>query len=439
MTLDFQRNIVRYFLDQRGKKYLKLYGQHIESDVFDTATLQLIYQLITGYFEKYKTVPTKENLLEYLHRETSHKKVTQEAREALENEIRKLYLVDLGDDTKIIKDSIITFAQRKLTKEMFKEFAPKLKNLKSDDTFAQLKRKISKIANLEKLDEMDKSEGVSIMSGRRKRDREATEVLPTKYHGVNQIMKRGGFNSPQVIVVMAGPKAGKTTLMVNLGNSFMIDGYPVLYIDTENGEDRIEDMSHQNLLQCDYKTLDSGELDDTLDSILSKAKHLGADMKIRFMPPKRCSTDDVRDMLDRLEEEENFIPKVIIADYFDNMKPEDKSVKDKRLQLQEVYIDWKVLAAERGFLVITPSQVNRKAMEKAEFTMGDIAEDFGKVANADSIWAFMRTPEEKEDNVGRLIPVANRDGKDYGTVYLQVDPETVTIEEVDLSKMRRRA
>ena len=395
----------------------------MDEKVFDTSLHMVCFQILRGYLKSYGTIPKSPiNLIEYFTREAKAKALEEALVVQVTRQLEILY-TKFDEDTQLIKDTIVRFAKSKMSKDVIKEFGGKLNDLSEAGPFDGFERGMRKVFRVSSDNASDGRGGSFFIADRKKNyDRDISgDVIRTKFPAMNKVMAEKGFLAPEVIVIMAGPKAGKTTLLVNLAVGFIRNGLKVYYCDTENGERRIRTMTKQCILNCTFDEMKSEEMEGTFNSMMKNYELLGGEMMIDFYPPDRHSTADVRDRLKELEEDHNFIPDVIICDYFDKMKPEDKSIKEKRLQLQAVYMDWKVLNNEFNVPTFTVSQVNKQAVEKDVFNIGDIAEDFGKVANADSVWAYCSTPEEKMLGIYRLIPIANRNGKDATNSHVSVD------------------
>lgn len=425
MQIEFQKDILRYLVQvKEAKKFLKV----IDKEIFDLPEDKAAFDALKSYQEKYSSIAGKNNLIQYFSSEALAMKVKQEVVDMVVYAIDSMYK-PLDGETAHLRSHIIREVQEKKCKELLKRAAG---NIKQKNVFDQLRAEIVNLINLGSNDETPP--GVSILKDVGTSRLKFVEGYPSKFSDMNDIMTSKGFKRPEIIVLMAGPKSGKTTLMVNLAVSSMQDGRKVLYLDTENGVDRIKKMSYQNMTGLTFDELISGEFDELIKEQVRKYSFMGGEMRIESIPPRRWSTDDVEDLLDRLRDEEGFVPDEVYCDYFDNMIPAKKSGTERRLNLQEVYFDWKAVATKRGFPVFTPSQVNRDAVGKPVFNVKDIGEDFGKVANCDSLWAYCRTEDEKAEGLARLVIVANRDGKDYGTVYLKVNSETCTIEQKSIRK-----
>ena len=93
------------------------------------------------------------------------------------------------------------------------------------------------------------------------------------------------------------------------------------------------------------------------------------------------------------------------------------SKSDRRFIIQDLYKVWKDLAVSLDCAVFTVSQTNRQAYEKPMLEAIDVGEDYAKIANADSIWGFSRSKEDRANSLAVISPIANRNGSDNSSLY----------------------
>ena len=84
---------------------------------------------------------------------------------------------------------------------------------------------------------------------------------------------------------------------------------------------------------------------------------------------------------------------------------------------------------------ITPSQVNRSAVNKENIDMTDFARDFGKAMNVHAAFAIMRTDEESDKGIARIGVVVQRMGKrpsknKHNQIHVRIDENTMQVNEI---------
>jgi hypothetical protein len=191
-------------------------------------------------------------------------------------------------------------------------------------------------------------------------------------------------------------------------------------------------------MECTYQELYDEEIQTELNIVLERfGKMMGGDLYIDSYPAGLKSIGvDVKGRLAHLKDEYGWEPDIIVYDSIDHFVPFSDADKrrDTRIKIQLVYHEAINLNKELNVFAFAPSQVNRDAVTKKTFDMKDISEDFGKFFNAHSIWALCGSPEELEQGIRRIIPVAQREGKAYkGVNYcmVKIDEERGMVEEID--------
>ncbi len=166
---------------------------------------------------------------------------------------------------------------------------------------------------------------------------------------------------------------------------------------------------------------------------------MGGDLFIDSYPAGTKSISDVRARLAYLKDERGWIPDIIVYDSIDHFIPSNAKdqVRDTRIKIQLVYHEAINLNRELSTFALAPSQVNRDALSKKTFDMKDVSEDFGKIMNAHAVFAICGTPDEIEQGIRRIIPIAQREGVAYkgkNMCIIHIDEERMKIEEVDKEK-----
>jgi len=434
MNLEFQKELLQFLAQsQMGKKHIEI----LDTDVFDTETLSIVYGLLKSFTSKYKTQPSLPNLLEYWEKQVSKSKaeIGKEVHKVVIETIREAYTPFSGN-TAFMRETIVELYQIKLMKKVFTDNSIGLKN-QDPDIISKVFTEVSRIKKL-----MDEDDDDEANSGRfalaefKKGQRSIIEATPTYLHTLNKMTSTRGFYSPQLIIFMGAPKSFKTGTALNLAINLTRDGERVYYVDCENGEDRILDRFYQGMLESTWSEYSSGDLDDVLEEMVEKFKVMGGDFRTDYYPAHTKSSADVQERLEKLALE-GWTPTVIIWDYLDLMKCEDKSIKEKRLIIQAVYHDAIRLHKRWGIFGISPSQVNKEAVNKTVIDMTNFSEDFGKAANCHAAFALCRTPDEKEAGVMRIVPVAQRDGVAQHSNYacfVRVDEGKMSVKEISHSE-----
>lgn len=430
MTIDFQQSLLSYLVQfPDGVTYVN----DLDDDLFDLIEYKLTLQILKKYHKLYGTLPGKISAQQYLEEQISEtpdlsKEVARDLREVFED----LYFPIQPNDRLKIQDTLILEIQQRQIETSFMDFASgKL-------SVYQVFTKMNKLSSLVKTAGFDThSDGGFLVMDRERHYDEQVQGNPTFLTELNNLTAARGFYSPQLVIFMSGPKSFKTGLLINLAVEYAREGKKVYYADGENGARSIRNRSKQCIMNCTYEELYDSDIQEELNEVLYHfGLYMGGDVFIDSYPAGTKSISDVRNRLAYLREEYNWVPDIIIYDSIDHFIPSNSADRgrDTRIKIQLVYHEAINLNRELNVFSIAPSQVNRDALSKKVFDMKDLSEDFGKAMNAHCIMAICATPEEIDQGIRRIVPVAQREGVAYkgkNFCFIKVDEERMQVEEVD--------
>jgi replicative DNA helicase len=173
-----------------------------------------------------------------------------------------------------------------------------------------------------------------------------------------------------------------------------------------------------------------------VDEIVKKVK---GKVVIKEYPPKRASFDTIEAHLQQLEHQNDFKPDLIIIDYLDYMRT--KGRKERKDEIDDVYVAAKAFGKEKGIPIVSPSQANRTAA-KSDIIEGDnAAGSYDKIMIGDIIISLARKRKDKIEGTGRFHIMKNRYGADGMTFrakintsngYIEVDEDPVDDDDLEV-------
>jgi len=245
------------------------------------------------------------------------------------------------------------------------------------------------------------------------------DVIPTGLPHLDYAMG-GGLSRGELGVVLAPPKRGKSTTLINFGFGALsnVMGLNVVHYTMEMSDKKV-----------------AGRYDDRVAGPLVEKKHtapeqftagLGQRIKtfvrgrlfIKGYPTRTATATMLRTHLSLLVSR-GFAPDMVLVDYADIMKAE-RRVGEMRHEQAGIYEDLRQMAGEFNCAVWTGSQAPRSALEKPTLDLGDFAEAFEKAAIVDAAIAFCQTPQERLDLTCRLVFVGLRNSEDNRMVMCRV-------------------
>lgn len=202
----------------------------------------------------------------------------------------------------------------------------------------------------------------------------------------------------------------KTGTLINLAKGYVTDGLKVFYADFENGAENILMRFEQCLTGATYEEMQEGIYDDILLQQMAKITKLGGEFIIQSYQANIHTLDDVEADILALKEMGVDI-QLVCYDYLDLAKCADKTITQDTHKIQHIYHHAISLNKKHNMFSITPSQVNRSAVNKENIDMTDFARDFGKAMNVHAAFAIMRTDDESDKGIARIGTVVQRMGK----------------------------
>jgi hypothetical protein len=411
MTRNFEKNVVSWLLCNDSKHYIF----YLKPDYLSDPTLSIILALIQNYYKKYNKLPSQENFIHFSQQELKD----HAASKVIFSELNSLYL-NRFDDTEIVLEEIIKFCQKSIILNATEKMDS------TDELAESLLGTLGELNNLKNVnkkrdlvDIYDSNISLKIEPG-----------FPTCFETLNSMTASGGFKSPELIVLMGGPKSFKTGTLLNIAIGYLLDGLNVYIADFENGSKNLLIRVYQALLECERKEINSYRKE--LNQILEKIKKMKGSLKIENYSAHVDSLSNVESDLDLLAKE-GWKPDVIFYDYLDLARSSDNSIKDKRLQIQSVYHHSIRMNKKYNTFCFTPSQVGKHAVSKRDITLTDFAEDFGKAMNCHAAFALCRTDEEVQAGIGRIITVVQREGERFNPnrfVQVELDESRMMIREI---------
>lgn len=238
----------------------------------------------------------------------------------------------------------------------------------------------------------------------------------------NRIM---GFEAGQLNVLAGRPSTGKTSLALNVMWNIVLKGYPTTFFSLETGGNNIVERlvsSITNIPLHKVKQAD-GISDKETSNIMNAIDQIKKHSNLRIEDTAQITPQDVRERAMAQSE----LPHVIFIDYLTLMQS-DVAQRDRRLEVEKISRDLKIIAKETGCVIIALSQLSRGVESRNDKRpmMSDLREAGGIEQDANMIFLLYREDyydKELIDNeTGKsdieFIIAKNKDGE-TGTVELK--------------------
>ncbi|MDU6764511.1 MAG: DnaB-like helicase C-terminal domain-containing protein, partial [Staphylococcus sp.] len=213
-----------------------------------------------------------------------------------------------------------------------------------------------------------------------------------------------GFEEGQLNVLAGRPSTGKTALALNIIWNLAKEGYPTTFFSLETGGNNIVERLTSAISNVPlYKIKKSDGLsDDEVDRVMSAINSIKQHSHFRIEDHAQITPQDVREIAMRQSDK----PHVICIDYLQLMKS-DLPQKDRRLEVEKISRDLKIIAKETGCLIIALSQLSRgvESRQDKRPMMSDLREAGGIEQDANMIFMLYRDDyynrELTDDDTGK--------------------------------------
>jgi replicative DNA helicase len=372
-----------------NEEYVRRVLPFLKSEYFSDQTDQKVFDLITGYVNKYNGTPTREALLIEL--------------ESIDGMNEKIYensynlIKDLNaekSDIQWLVDTTEKFCQdRAIVNGIMTSLSIIEGTAKGTDKGA-----IPTILSDALAVSFNKSVGHDYFADADERydfyHRKESRI-PFDIDRLNMITK-GGLPRKTLNIILAGTGVGKTLFMCHAAAANVKAGYKVLYITLEMAKERIAERIDANLLNVTLDDLVRLPKDMYQSRIKKVRDKTVGDLVIEEYPTASAGVNHFRHLLNELKLKKNFTPDIIYIDYINIAA----SVRIKAGQNANSYTYVKAIAEEfRGLAVefdvplISATQTNRTGFADVDVELTDTSESFGLPMTADFMIALSTSDE----------------------------------------------
>lgn len=248
--------------------------------------------------------------------------------------------------------------------------------------------------------------------------------LATPFEELNN--KTQGLQKGDMIVVAARPSMGKTTFAMNLAESVLMQGLPVVVFSMEMPAESIVTRMLSSLGQINQTNLRSGNMSEQEWAQLSTAITMLQDTHLYVDARTNLPPTEIRSTCRRIAKNHENGLGMIIIDYLQLMKV--PGMENNRVgEIGEISRSIKALAREMNCPVVALSQLNRSLENRPNKrpVMSDLRESGAIEQDADLIMFIYRDEvynKDKADNKGftEIIIGKQRNGP-IGTVPLRFE------------------
>lgn len=386
----FQIKVLGALLTQRT--FLLNIVDSLDSEFFESSAHKWIVDFIIEYFNNYHTYPTMETVSIQI------KKIDNEIlRISLIDALREAYKMADVSDLEWVEQEFSNFCRNQQMKKAIMTSVDLL-NMGDYEGIHSIISSAMKAGEEKNIGHMYEKD---VEQRYREDDR---NPVPFPWPVLNNYTQ-GGPGKGDLVLIFGNPKGGKSWVVAAMGAHAAEMGLNVLHYSLELTEGYLGKR-----YDAIITGIDVDKLDEHKDEVEKAMRELKGKVVIKEYPPRRASFDTIEAHIEQLKNQEDFVPDLIIIDYLDYVRT--KSRKDRKEEIDDVYVHAKGLAKEMGIPIISPSQANRTGAKEDILEAEHAAGSYDKIMIADILISLARGRKDKINGTGKFHIMGNRYGVD---------------------------
>lgn len=385
------------------KEFLLNIQDVLSEEYFDNQAHKWIIKEILNYFQKYHTCPSMDVLKVEL------KKIDNEVLQvSIKEQLREAYKAS-DEDLKYVEEEFSGFCKNQQLKKALLTSVDFL-NAGDYDSIRTM------IDNALKAGQ-DKNMGHEYNKDVESRYREDHRtIVPTPWDPINELLQ-GGLGNGDFGLIFGNPGGGKSWSLVALGGFAVKLGYNVLHYTLELGADYVG-----RRYDAFFTGVGVQHITKHKDKVEDAVEQLPGQLIIKEYPTGKASISTIESHIKKCMDLD-FKPDLVIIDYVDLLRSKRKN-RERKEEIDDIYISTKGLARELNLPVWSVSQVNR-AGAKDDIIEGDkAAGSYDKMMVTDVAISLSRKRQDKVNGTGRFHIMKNRYGMDGLTFSVKADTST---------------
>lgn len=414
----------------REEAFYAQYGSIIDDSMFSSSNIKVCINVYIDYTRKYNTLPTQEEMYTDLSRYCQRYGIDDAMKQFAIETLQQAYKINYNID--YIRDHFVRFATKnKLTTAIINS-AKILKekgDLLSEKDYETIQEDVERAITIKARD----TEGVllsdvadSPMEFMQEQNRfDKSSVVKTGLPTLDNALMAGGCLPGELYAASAPPGRGKSTVLVNIGASALLQGKDVVHIyvgDNTEADGVMRYCARLTGVTMSQIMLNSSQYIESWN-YLKENFNLG-NLLIGAYPIGGPSVADIRSFVSKNIIRRGINPKVIIVDYIDNCRrPMDMGSYEG---LGQLYTQLKNMCEEMKLIGWTASQPKISEWDTGEAGgLSSLSESSMKQHILDG----MITLNKKNDTSYQMAVPKLRRGRSDFTVDLLIDYERMFVKE----------
>lgn len=414
----------------REEQFFAQYASIVDDSMFEESTHKICINVYLNYVSRYNKLPSQEEMYADLDRYCQKYGMDAAIKQSSIETLIRCYKLNYSID--YAKDNFVKFATtNKLTSavieaaKMIKKKGEELSEKDYESIHEQIEKAITiKARDTEGVLLADVADDpVKFIENQNRYDKHA--VVKTGIPSLDNAHIAGGPLPGEMYVISAPPGRGKSTVLVNIGASAIVNGKDVIHIfvgDNTEADGVLRYCSRLTGVTMSQIMLHSGQYIESWTS-LKKNFNLG-NLIIGAYPIDGPSMADIRSFITKNTVRKGIKPALLIIDYIDNCRRNDQM--NSYEALGHLYKQMKNICEEMKLVGWTASQPKSSEWDTGEDAgLSSLAESSMKQHIIDGMLTMRKI---NDTQFSLYVPKLRRGRSDF-KVELQVSYEKMFIKE----------
>jgi len=418
--LDFQEHILASVIGDGD--FLKANLDVFHAEYFNDDILGGIASAVLDFYRREKEVPSKEAILHDLKDQIAPGRKFHEYSDTLETIFEKI-----GVNAAYYQGKAVEFAKTQAVANALKESTVYLES-------GEIQEVGRSIANALKIGNgFNQSRVYDYFGSARKRAKDyrlngaSKGRLATGFYPLDEAIS-GGLGKGEIGLIVAPPKHGKTTMLINIATGALMQGKGVAYVTLELSQKMIASKFDTRLFGREISSIKK-KPKSFVRALAELREKMTGKLHIIEYPTKGLSVDKLESVIEGLDACD-----LVVVDYGQLLKS-GISRGERRHEITDIYENLRRVAGELKIPIWTAHQGNRPSTGSKIVGMEHVAEDFNIVAIADLAVSINQSEEERRQNKLRLYVMGSRIGASGQQIDCDVNWRTANIRpSIDESK-----
>jgi len=390
-----------------------------------------VARALLDHVDQHKRLPTRPTLTEDLRQI-----VGSDDMEVVEATLGEIYKEPVHDSA-AVEGKVVAFGKRQAMLNAVLEGAERID--RGEPTLVEpLIRKAMLVGeDLTKIGTDFAADLAARVKAYRDPERDVDDRIPTGIAHLDHMMK-GGLKRGTLGVLLAPPKRGKSTALINIGFAALanLSGLNVFHYTLEMDEQAVLRRYDSRLMGNLVKQRRDDPSGFVAELQRRVRKRIHGKLVVKEYPTRSATVDTIRSNLS-IHVAQGHAPDLVIVDYAGIVKASQRRAGEYRHEQASIFEDLRALAGEFDCAVWSAQQANRGALDKSTITIADVAETFESAAVVDAMIALCQTSDEQADGVCRLFGAAMRDTESDWTIECRLRRDECRITSLSIEDSSR--